>query len=93
VTQTVGFYREAWLVVAQGGWWKPREILEQLPVGVECEQPHSYLWIMANRHHYLARRGNRQTAEYAVTPDCVTPQGLTVAQLGRALIGAETTKE
>jgi hypothetical protein len=55
--RSTGFCQEAWLLVAQGGWWKPRDILEQLPSGVEVDDASCQLWIMANRHKYLQRRG------------------------------------
>ena len=87
---TIGFYREAWLVVAQGGWWGIQEILEHLPSGVEVDDAASRLWIMANRHGYLVRRGRGKTAEYAVTPECVTPHGVPVARLNAALLESVT---
>lgn len=82
---TSGFYRESWLIVAQGGWWGVRDILEQLPSGCEIDDPHSRLWIMAKRHGYLARRGKGHSAEYAVTPECETPHGIKVERLCAAL--------
>lgn len=86
--ETIGFYREAWLLIAQGGgWWRTREILEQLPSGIEVDDPASRLWIMANRYRYLRRRGRGEKAEYAVTDDCITPRGLTVRQVNLALRG------
>ena len=82
----VGFYREAWLVVAKGGWWKLREILAEMPSGFEVDQPHSHLWIMANRYGYMVRRGRHKEAEYAVTPECVVPRGIPVGRLSAALM-------
>lgn len=82
---TLGFYREAWLVVAQGGWWRQREILEQLPSGVEVDDPGNRLWIMANRQGYLETRGEKDGRQYAVTSDCVTPHGIPLERLQRAL--------
>lgn len=81
----IGFYREAWLVVAQGGWWKLREIIEQIPSGVEVEQPHCQMWIMARRYGYFVTRGGKGATEYAVTPECMVPRGITVQRLNEAL--------
>lgn len=90
MTHTGSFYQEAWLLVAQGGgWWRTSEILEQLPPDLGADDPASRLWIMANRYHYLARRGRGQTAEYAITDECITPRGLTVKRLNQALFGAQ----
>ncbi|HYE40350.1 MAG TPA: hypothetical protein VEB23_10480 [Ramlibacter sp.] len=88
-----GFYREAWLVVAQGGWWKLGEILEQIPAGVEIDAPSTCLWIMAKRYGYLKRRGHRQTAEYAVTAECATPGGIPVKRLCAALLAMQAQVE
>jgi hypothetical protein len=89
---TLGFYREAWLVVARGGWWGIREILEQLPDGVEVDDAASRLWIMARRHGYLQRRGRGKAAQYAVTNNCETPHGIPVQRLCEALsISMHTT--
>lgn len=84
---TIGFYREAWLVAAQGGWWKQDEILEQLPSGCEVDKPSNRLWIMAKRYSYFATRGEKDSREYAVTPECVTPAGISVRRLSAALVG------
>lgn len=84
-----GFYREAWLVVAQGGWWKPDEILAEMPERVESTSPQNLLWVMTRRYGYLKRRGYGKKVEYAVTLECQTPQGVPVAKLMRALTGRE----
>lgn len=81
-----GFYREAWLVVAQGGWWKPKDILAALPPGVASGDPSNLLWTMATRYGYLKRQGYGVNVEYAVTGDCETPRGIPVARLMRALL-------
>lgn len=83
----VGFYREAWLVVAQGGWWKRAEILERLPSGVEVDDPYNRLWVMERRHNYLQSRGAGRNREYAVTDQCVIPHGIPVKRLTQALHG------
>lgn len=80
-----GFMRDAWLVVARGGWWPMREILAEMPDGVEIDDPQNRLWIMVNRYRYLVKRGTQRKAEYAVTADCNVPQGLNVRQLNQAL--------
>jgi hypothetical protein len=85
--RSTGFCQEAWLLVAQGGWWKPRDILEQLPSGVEVDDASCQLWIMANRHKYLQRRGKASDAEYSVTPECITPRGIPVGRVNQALFG------
>lgn len=80
------FFRQAWAVVAKGGWWKPREIMEELPVGIEPEDFHNRLYFM-HRNGYFSRRGEPRAYQYAVTEECRVPQGLTVKQVSTCLIG------
>jgi hypothetical protein len=84
---TVGFYRESWLIVARGGWWKVRDIVEQLPSEIDGWEAHALLWAMANRHQMLATRGHGKTREYAVTATCRMPKGLQAGQAVHALTG------
>jgi hypothetical protein len=81
----VGFYREAWLVIAQGGWWKLREVLENMPRDCETGDPYNRFWIMENRHGYVVSRGEGKDREYAVRVECVIPYGIPVARLMTAL--------
>jgi hypothetical protein len=90
MTKRTGFCQEAWLLIAEGGgWWRASDILEQLPSGIEVDDASCQLWIMANRHNYLKRRGRGMKAEYCVTQDCVTPRGLPVRRVNQALFGAQ----
>jgi hypothetical protein len=83
----VGFYREAWLLVAGGGWWTLREILDNMPSGCEVDDPYNRLWVMENRHGYVVSRGEGQSREYSVQPECVIPYGIPVSRLLGALVG------
>ena len=81
MANTVGFFRTAWLLIAQGGWWTPREVLERIPVSIDIQDGHTLLWAMANRYRFLERRGERRRPEYAVTRDCRMPKGLTIGEV------------
>lgn len=87
MANTVGFYREAWLVIAQGGWWKPREVIERIPVSIEVADAHTLLWAMANRGRYLVRRGRHRQPEFAITRACEIPKGITVGEALQAMNG------
>jgi hypothetical protein len=82
------FYRQAWQVVAKGGWWSPSDILEELPIGLELERDdfHTRIWYM-HRNGYFTRRGEPRAYQYAVTETCRVPQGLTVKQVSACLVG------
>jgi len=88
MSASVGFYRAAWLLVAQGGWWTPQEIIERIPLSVEINEAHSLLWCMARRDGFLSVRGERRKPQYAVTPDCHVPRGMTVREVMEAAAGA-----
>ena len=80
------FYQEAWLAIAkEGGWLTAREVVELLPSGMELDDFHTRLWCMSRRQGYLAHRGEAKQSEYAVTPGCIAPSGLTVRQIAEAL--------
>lgn len=83
-----GFSAAAWLVIAQGGWWTTAEVLASVTTDMGISGGHRMLWHMANRFGTLAVRGTRFAREYAVTPACKIPQGLTVAQVQAALNGS-----
>jgi hypothetical protein len=87
-TSTVGFFREAWLIVARGGWWKVPDIVELLPLEIDGWNAHELLWAMAYRHEMLVTRGRRQAREYAVTPRCRIPKGVLAGEVLQALTGA-----
>ena len=95
------FYRDAWLIVAQGGWWKPAEIMAEMPSDLRDRDAHTRLWYMV-RTGYLVKRevhparrevrkggptGARPRVEYAVTAQCQVPQGLTAGALAQTLMG------
>lgn len=96
----IGFDRAAWLVIARGGWWRPMEIVEQLPLDLDIapDATYSRLWIMAQRHRTLRRRKpetgrakrgpEARISEYAVTPDCLVPRGLSLREI-LAAVGAQ----
>lgn len=85
MSTSAGFFREAWLIVAEGGWWTPREIFERVHYDIDIDEAHALLWAMARRHRYLVRRGAPRRPSYAVTPACVVPRGIVVADLVRAV--------
>lgn len=87
-TKDRAFFRQAWKVVAQGGWWKAVDIMEELPVGIELERDdfHNRIWWM-HRNGYFVRRGKPYGYEYAITEVCKVPQGLTVKDISACLIG------
>lgn len=89
-----------WQVVATGGWWKPREIAEEL--GTTPRQVHDALQSMS-RHRQLVKRvipreqrvrlkgrGASERVQYCVDFDCVVPAGLTAKQVLEALKGTST---
>lgn len=76
---------EAWLIVAQGGWWTASEVMEHMPSGMEVDDPTSLMWTMERRHKYLTGRGYGRGKEYAVTPDCIAPPGIPVRRIVQAL--------
>lgn len=88
------FYREAWLVIAAGGWWTQNEVLEAIPDELRARDAHTRLWYMA-RTGYLVKRGaapkpgerGTRRLEYAVTPDCHVPTGVTAGRLVEAFVG------
>lgn len=89
-----GFYRPAWLLIAEGGWWKPSEVSEALDVPKEVAT--SRLGSMV-RDGYLVRRtitpemrkpcviGTTERTEFAVMPECFVPGGLTAGMVAKAL--------
>lgn len=85
-TTPSGFSRSAWLIVAEGGWLRAPEIVEQLPQGVEVADPHNLLWYMARRRNLLVR-GERTAREYAVAPGCTIPMHVTVGEAVQAITG------
>lgn len=86
-----GRYRAVWLIVAQGGWWKVREIKDLLPEQIPVVDIRNYLWVMANRHQQLVTRGEGTAREYSVAPECRLPMGLTASDVVGALVGQEST--
>jgi hypothetical protein len=79
--------REIWLIVAQGGWWKTAEIKAHLDPEMDLSHVHNRLWVLTNRQRCLVTRGTGENREYAVSPDCVAPYGLTVRQITGAVVG------
>jgi hypothetical protein len=86
---TVGFYREAWLLLAQGGWWTLRQILEYLPSGCEVDDPYNRLWVMERRHGYVVSRGSGRDREFSLADDSVIPYGIPLSRLKAVLAGEE----
>lgn len=84
---SAGFYRAAWMIVAQGGWWRPREIVEQLPLDIDASTAHHLLWCMSKRHGHLVARGAYRSREYAVTAGCTAPAGVSVGDIVLAITG------
>lgn len=81
MSRATGFYREAWLFVARNGWSTQRDIVDNLPSGVEADDPSAMLWSMANRNGMLKVRGEDRQREYAVTQECCAPKGLKVGEI------------
>lgn len=84
---TAGFYREAWLIVARGGWWKPAEIVQELPLSIDGTKVHTVLWHMTVRHRLLAARGRGRQRQYAVTQDCGIPSDVSAGEVALVLTG------
>lgn len=84
-----GRYRAAWLIVAQGGRWKTREIAEHMPLEIPVAEIGNYLWVMSNRAQQLVSRGSGVDREYSVAPECRLPRGLTVQDVLGALVGQD----
>lgn len=84
-----GFHRLAWLIIAEGGWWTPQEVIERMPSDCEVRCPNNSLWMMSRRYGSLAVRGERRKPEYAVTDDCKIPPGVRVGDFLRATRGSE----
>ena len=85
MSSSPGFFREAWLIVAEGGWWTPREIFERVHYDIDIDEAHALLWAMSKRHKYLARQGEPRKPCYAVTSECEVPRGIVVGALVRAV--------
>lgn len=81
------FTREAWKVIAQGGWWKSGEVIKEIPDTVSIDNACSMLGRMARRGN-LERRGRPQRYEYSVSHDCIVPQGLTTSEVLLAATGS-----
>lgn len=79
--------RSIWVLVAQGGWWKPDEVFEQMDPDSDMTRREvvGRLWMMANRDNSLARRDGPDGPEYAITPECKPPRGVTVADVMKAV--------
>ena len=73
----------AWLAIASGGWWTSREVWESLDNDATRQQIHESLHHMAT-HGFIEKR-RTSPMQYAVSPACKVPQGLTVAEVLRAL--------
>jgi hypothetical protein len=82
-----GFFRAAWLIIARGGWWKVSDIVAALPLEIDGWTASALLWAMAHRHQMLATRGHRKDRQYAVTPECRIPKGVTAGDAALALTG------
>lgn len=80
-----GFYRQAWLIVARGGWWTAKEIIAEIDLQTSADYAVSMLCNMATKDGLLEKRGTRLKAEYAVTRNCSIPRGLTVGDVSRAV--------
>lgn len=87
MNHSTGFFREAWLIVARGGWWSAKEIIEAMPLAVDIKAAHNALWAMSVRYSFLKAKGAQRTRRYAVTSDCTIPKGLTVGQAMEAVRG------
>jgi hypothetical protein len=85
-----GRYRAIWLIVAQGGWWKTREIKESMPLEISVDRLGNYLWVMTNRTGHLVSRGSGEDREYSLAPSCKMPMELTVQDVVGALVGQDT---
>lgn len=93
MSNTVGFYRSAWLAIAEGGgWWKPQEVIAALPVSIDVQDAHALLWAMAHRHHMLESRGERRHPEYSVSPACKVPRGVVLSEILAAVGGSEAVR-
>lgn len=77
--------QRAWLVLAQGGWWKASEVGEEIEAEVDTRTLHNRLHVMAARNGNAVKRGNYPHTEYAVTQGCKPPLGLTLAQILEAV--------
>lgn len=80
----------AWLIVAQGGWWKVREIVDLLP-DTDAATAKNLLWAMERRYGSLVSRGEGENREYSLAPNCTLPRQLAVKDVLGALVGQETT--
>lgn len=87
MTPSTPSVREIWLVVAQGGWWTSEEIKRHIDPHLNDAGVRNRLWIMTYRQGVLKTRGEGKERQYAVTPECFTPYGITVRKLTEALVG------
>jgi hypothetical protein len=76
-----GFGHDAWLTIAQGGWWKPGDIVAKTGSEIPSKAASTILWIMAERYGMLIARGAYDTKEYAVCKRCTIPRSITAGEL------------
>lgn len=82
-----GHCQQIWLVVAQGGWWKTKEVYAHVGLDIDPDDFSNFMWVMSRRRGYLSTRGRGRDREYAVTSECIAPYGLTVRQITGAIVG------
>lgn len=84
------FFKGAFLVIATGGWWNAKEVVAAMG-GREIEVPdaHTKLYYAAKQRKYFLMRGGYGKKEFAVTPECIIPEGITAGEFVKAATGKD----
>lgn len=92
MTTRTGAWRDAWLVVARGGWWTAREVWQELEGDSTVQDAHQTLYHLTKNGYVRARKSQtlkyqgQPLAEYALTPECRIPHGIEVREFQEALL-------
>jgi len=90
--------RSMWLVIARTGWCTLEEVraesdvVDRISITRRVHDLKARCYVAARpipkeRRAKNTGRGSAQRTEYAVTPDCLVPCGLTAGEVANALLG------
>jgi hypothetical protein len=79
-----GFLKEAWLVMAYGGWWITDDVNKQVDHPLAFSQLSRAFWHMYNCGYVRKRARFDRRMEYAVDFECSIPVGVTIREFEHA---------